>query len=284
MDQLKELLSQSRANNEVIKGVAPQLKSHEHRIEKDLADNLQFIDAYNGQMKQHINEFSVTMAKCDEAVKTINSNTTEMTQIHKDKDSELLAALNRMESNYTAQRNVVSGRLEELLNEIGNINDMTEVNVNTGLNGLIDNVSTEQERIESVFNDFTFMHSSLDVAQKEYGEKLMSDIQVCADRIDTFQNNEVKIYTPTGRTPSKREFKFPRVLAQTSPHGKIITDFWNNHDGSELNCSAIIAEVSRTFLLCKQCIRASMTFELCRCRNEVKTALRVTIRHFQRSN
>lgn len=58
------------------------------------------------------------------------------------------------------------------------------------------------------------------------------------------RNSCLKIqFNDLGMTPAKREFNYPKVLAATSPHDRIIRRFWSNHNESDLDVSMSISEV-----------------------------------------
>lgn len=48
-----------------------------------------------------------------------------------------------------------------------------------------------------------------------------------------------------GTTPAKREFNYPKTLAATSPHDRIIQRFWSAHNENDLDVSMSISEVSK---------------------------------------
>ncbi|XP_017127572.1 kinesin-like protein Klp61F [Drosophila elegans] len=69
-------------------------------------------------------------------------------------------------------------------------------------------------------------------------------LQTCEQEIVRFQQNELKTYTPTGTTPSKRDFIYPRTLVATSPHQEIVKRYRQEHDWSDLDTTAPIDECS----------------------------------------
>lgn len=244
LDQMNDLLIQSKSNAQTISKIAPALKSVESRVEEQLTQNIGAINNFNAQYDNQMSSFSTTLNVCDETMKTIDKNAQEIVRINKEKDTELIGKLHVMESDFTKQNNELNTQLDVMINDISGINETTVINIDAGLNVLINGLNNEQERIELCHIETTEIQANLEATQKEYDEKLLADIEVCMNRLDNFQRNEMKVYTPSGQTPSKRDYQYPRVLAATSPHTKIIHEFWNNHDGSVLDCSAVISEVN----------------------------------------
>ncbi|XP_077541385.1 kinesin-like protein KIF11 [Haemaphysalis longicornis] len=51
---------------------------------------------------------------------------------------------------------------------------------------------------------------------------IVDDMAKCSTVVSDFFRNELQEYTPTGSTPQRREYRFPRDLPQTSPHERIL--------------------------------------------------------------
>lgn len=243
LGKMKDMVVESVANNNRIKEVSPTLCALETAVEQQTVESTNEITSYGSQMHQLINDVTTKLNECDGTMKAIDTNATEMIGVNRTKDAEMLGHVNAMHANFGEQKNQMSTRLDEMLNEIDNINEMTEINIDAGLNRLINECGDEHERIDNSLHQFNEMHANLESIHKDYLTKLTDDIKVCAQRLQTFQKDEVKIYQASGQTPSKREYSYPKKLATTSPHAKIIKDYWQQHDGSPiLDCSAIVSE------------------------------------------
>lgn len=246
LGQMKNMVLESITNNNRIKEVSPTLRSLETTVEQQTVESTEEITTYGNQMNQLMHEMASKLNDCDGAMKTIDTNATQMIDVNREKDDEMIDHVNTMHATFGKQKNQMSSQLDEMLNEIGDINEMTEINIDAGLNKLINECGDEQERIDSSLHQFNEMHANLESIHKDYLDKLTDDIKVCARRLKSFQKEEVKIYEPTGQTPSKRDYSYPRKLVVTSPHAKIIKDYWQQHDSKAiLDCSAIISEEER---------------------------------------
>lgn len=246
LGQMKDMVLETVANNARIKEVSPTLQSLESTVEQHTAESTKEIKTYSHQMRQLMNDMASKLNDCDGSMKAIDTNATEMIGVNRAKDEEMIGHVNAMHANFGEQKNQMSSQLDEMLIEIGHINEMTEINIDGGLNKLINECGDEQERIDNSLHQFNEMHADLESIHKDYLDKLTEDIKVCSRRLQSFQKEDVKIYQPTGQTPAKRDYSYPRKLVATSPHAKIIKDYWQQHNGEAiLDCSAIISEGER---------------------------------------
>lgn len=158
-----------------------------------------------------------------------------------------MASIAEMDKNFNEQKNVLTDKVYDMFNQIENRCEMTRIDIDGSLNGVIKDVTMEQDRLNANQFEFDDTMTTLEATQNEFHEMLNSDIEYCQKRLQKFQQDEIQMYTPTGQTPSKREYSYPKKLACTSPHGKIIADLWSTHNPADLDCSAIIAEVSFEF-------------------------------------
>jgi kinesin family protein 11 len=64
---------------------------------------------------------------------------------------------------------------------------------------------------------------------KDYSDNdhRLSDLK---QTIDHFVSDEFKEDIPTGVTPQRRQFHYPRILTQTKPHPQLIQEFWEKLD------------------------------------------------------
>uniref|UniRef100_A0A1A9W4K9 Kinesin motor domain-containing protein n=1 Tax=Glossina brevipalpis TaxID=37001 RepID=A0A1A9W4K9_9MUSC len=90
------------------------------------------------------------------------------------------------------------------------------------------------------------LNSTLQNALKTYMQSYQEQMKTCGDDINIFKQNELKTYTPSGSTPSKKEFTYPRVLATTSPHTRIIERFRQENDWSNIDTTMTIQEETLT--------------------------------------
>ncbi|XP_058834253.1 kinesin-like protein Klp61F [Topomyia yanbarensis] len=62
------------------------------------------------------------------------------------------------------------------------------------------------------------------------------------EQVDRFHREELTLYQPTGQTPVRKNISYPRDLARTSPHERIVRRFWRERGMLDLDMSNIISE------------------------------------------
>lgn len=244
LDEMKVLVDQSRGNNQSVRNVASDLGKVEAQIQTDLAENLNVFEKFKTQMTTNNASMTSTLGACETAAQQIKTNVSEMVRVGSENEDGLVAAIAEMDKNFVEQKNVLTDKVYDMFNQIENTCEMTRIDIDGGLNGVIKDVTMEQDRLDANQFEFDDTMTTLEATQKEFHETLNADIDYCQKRLQKFQHDEIQMYTPTGQTPSKRDYSYPKKLASTSPHGKIIADFWSTHNPADLDCSAIIAEVS----------------------------------------
>ncbi|XP_016956669.1 kinesin-like protein Klp61F [Drosophila biarmipes] len=78
----------------------------------------------------------------------------------------------------------------------------------------------------------------------EHAALQRQQLQISEQELVRFQQTELKTYAPTGTTPSKRDFVYPRTLVATSPHQEIVKRYRQEQDWSDLDTTATIDEGS----------------------------------------
>ncbi|KAH8415486.1 hypothetical protein KR222_000931, partial [Zaprionus bogoriensis] len=79
---------------------------------------------------------------------------------------------------------------------------------------------------------------------KQHAAVQLQQLQTCHQEVSHFHQSELQTYAPTGATPSKRNFVYPRTLVATSPHQDIVRRYRMEQDWSDLDTTATIDECS----------------------------------------
>lgn len=85
--------------------------------------------------------------------------------------------------------------------------------------------------------------NKLSIQTKQHAILQRQQLETCHKDLSHFHQSELKTYAPTGTTPSKRDFIYPRTLAATSPHEDIVRRYRQEQDWSDLDTTATIDEV-----------------------------------------
>lgn len=73
--------------------------------------------------------------------------------------------------------------------------------------------------------------------------KVVEHLLKCSDNLNSFNQEELVKYEPSGATPARKEYQFTRNLATTSPHDRLIRKF-RLEGAHDLDTSITILEVS----------------------------------------
>ncbi|KAM7355635.1 kinesin-like protein at 61F [Cochliomyia hominivorax] len=103
---------------------------------------------------------------------------------------------------------------------------------------LEDHSSSLKDHVNILKNSNASIQNSL----KDYTQTYKKQMTHCVNDFEEFRRSELKTYTATGQTPSKKQFSYPRVLAETSPHSRIVKRFRQENDWSDLDTTVPIDE------------------------------------------
>lgn len=244
LDEMKTLVDETRTESMTkLKSVHSDLEAVETQITTNCGNHIGVFDHFKNEMTQNNATITNQLTACMNVAKQIKSDEAELVRISTQNEAQLVASLNEMNKNYEAQKSALFEKVNRTFGQVENTCEMTRIDIDGGLNGMINDVSTEQERLDTHQFEHDDTTNTLLSTQNEFHELLHAEISACQTKLDKFQRDELQMYQPSGQTPTKCEYKYPKMLAATSPHSKIITDFWRTHNPSELECSAIISEV-----------------------------------------
>ncbi|OXU30307.1 hypothetical protein TSAR_015423 [Trichomalopsis sarcophagae] len=85
-----------------------------------------------------------------------------------------------------------------------------------------------EEHRAAAHNNYSEMNYKLEsqsVACTEWDSKIKSQLHSIHEKVDKFVAEDLRHDVPTGTTPARRDFNYPRHLAATSPHERIIKRF-----------------------------------------------------------
>lgn len=243
LEHLKLVIIKNQSNKQNIESVEQNVRSNEEHIKTSCDERLQSLNGHKSAMGAALNSVTQLVSVYDGSLNEITSNTTEMISVSNNKERALFDGLQKIDSNFTAQNIALSELFETTITKVDDIAKRKKQDSISGLNILAANVRVENDRTDAESRRLKETTQAMQSTQNEYETKLYGDLEHCASQLITFQKEELQIYKPSGDTPSKREYGFPRVLSATSPTAKIVQEFWRNPSSADLNCSAISIEV-----------------------------------------
>lgn len=245
LDEMKGMVGQVMANNQRVQELSPALQANEIALQTHTEQCTGDVIAFGTEISNKIGQTKTTLGVCEQSMKSVDEMATEMVKKNREKDTKLVEQVTEVHEDFKRQTKDVNAQLDEMFNEIRQSSELTEINVSHCVNDLMAEFDNEQGRIDANRDQFAETQLNLDEMNREFAEKMKEDINVCAQRLQQFSEKDISFYKPSGATPAKLEYKYPQKLIEMSPHSKIIKDFWSNHDGSPLECSAIITEESQ---------------------------------------
>ncbi|XP_021939166.1 kinesin-like protein Klp61F isoform X2 [Zootermopsis nevadensis] len=190
-------------------------------------------------MARRIEHLSAYETQTEELLDTV-SNSREVSE-------QLISAAKRLEEDVEtsvrlavsngeqAWRNHYSWTEQELRKYSENLNGEFQNELKqtqTLISGLRESAESHEAILEQQQVDFgTFVRERQDDLETQcsyingWSQTITSDLQQCSQDLDKFLVEELRKDIPTGNTPQRREFSYPRVLAATSPHERILARF-----------------------------------------------------------
>lgn len=240
---VQDIVNKSKTNNAVIRECVPQLRSAETMVNECESNIQTAVTAMNTGHAECQETITVNMQSIRKTHGAIDEKMATMAKCRLD-DVHRFADKNKMaEAELSAQISEVNAQKNVMVDDVGMVIDVAEINATAEMQRLVDDLQAENERIEDSQNVVVEMHHDLNEIQANSVKALDDHVAASRSRLQSFQSNEFKTYVPTGQTPNKRDYKYPKVLATTSPATAIIRRFWNEHDGGPLECSMAICEV-----------------------------------------
>ncbi|XP_005188525.3 kinesin-like protein Klp61F [Musca domestica] len=199
---------------------------------KALENNCLLVDKLRDQIELHIDQ---NVAKCSTLTIQLDNKVQETS---KALESQIVIA----DQHYTQTTETLKEYGPQVKRICSERREQHNGKTDLILNSLQNHVKQTVENV-SIIKSF---NCSLQQKLKDYTKVHKEQMQSCAQDVETFRKSEIKTYTATGATPSKKDFKYPRVLAATSPHSNIVKRFRQENDWSDLDMTIPLDEESET--------------------------------------
>ncbi|KMY96772.1 kinesin-like protein Klp61F [Drosophila simulans] len=133
---------------------------------------------------------------------------------------------------------------QESKQQLEAVNEKTEVNLQQMVDARQQLITEDRQRFIGHATVATDLVQESNRQFSEHFELQQQQLRICEQELVRFQQSELKTYAPTGTTPSKRDFVYPRTLVATSPHQEIVRRYRQEQDWSDLDTTATIDEGS----------------------------------------
>lgn len=187
-------------------------------LQKNVQQTVQLreeVDAVNAEIRDTVTDTEKVIEQRTKTVLMDNSSVEEIAKRVKEDTQNAESALNEQLTakceTFNASVQVANQRVSDDVERQAKETEVTQTNV-TNIN----------EKVESFVGNFEDFASG------------------CVQAVRGFCNNDLETYRPTGETPSKKNFQYPKSLTQTSPHGRILQRFRYDPNNSFNSSSDIL--------------------------------------------
>lgn len=190
--------AKARATNETIKAVQPTLNSTEGLVRTCETEVQAAVTAMNCGMSNGTIAMDSNITNSKEIHSSVQTQVSTMFETHKTVTAKFVDKMIGMEGDYEKQANELNEHFGSMIDDVATVSETTEINLTGGLDNVIGQLNNEQERIQINENEMNKMHSHLEELQKSATKAMNDRVDHGQKRLQTFQKNELKVYTPTG--------------------------------------------------------------------------------------
>ncbi|XP_055389957.1 kinesin-like protein Klp61F [Condylostylus longicornis] len=242
LSKLIELENEDREGIEKIEVISENLISVKDEISSKINNKIERIKLFD---KEREASFKILNGKIENIQEGTNSY---VSQIHDQVERIQNLILTNQKQNLEHETSMTNLFLENKKNQKELVTTTSKELTNVK-NNSCSTVKTQFKEVsntifknQSAFNEFslenTSMTKSFVEAVNDYADAYWNNMNNNFQLFNFYQNG-LKVYSPTGQTPSKREYTYPKVLAKTSPHSNIIKRFrlengYSDHDISNM--------------------------------------------------
>nr|XP_026500137.1 kinesin-like protein Klp61F [Vanessa tameamea] len=230
VDQLNSML---KVNQEVVAQIGEDLLEQENELEKCLNDLKVFVEDYekdHAVMVSNVNSLSDGALKVVETIKTDLIQNLEQTQSHVEDESRGLieqeqesATCLMNESNYMIE-SMVQTCQRTLDNFVGAVNVTTTSTKEelTSLSSVASNITTT---CQTHHDAQTLTLATVQREVEQFYGRLREEVSRLEELESRCLNQEYAVYCPTGSTPQRAQYRYPRALAASSPPARALAAF-----------------------------------------------------------
>ncbi|XP_064074203.1 kinesin-like protein Klp61F [Vanessa tameamea] len=230
VDQLNSML---KVNQEVVAQIGEDLLEQENELEKCLNDLKVFVEDYekdHAVMVSNVNSLSDGALKVVETIKTDLIQNLEQTQSHVEDESRGLieqeqesATCLMNESNYMIE-SMVQTCQRTLDNFVGAVN-VTTTSTKEELSSLSSIASNITTTCQTHHDAQTLTLATVQREVEQFYGRLREEVSRLEELESRCLNQEYAVYCPTGSTPQRAQYRYPRALAASSPPARALAAF-----------------------------------------------------------
>ncbi|XP_055841545.1 kinesin-like protein Klp61F [Episyrphus balteatus] len=239
MKQMQQMDEEDQNLTQAVTSVTGNLETSKQQIRKSIDEELSNADDFCKKRHQMLGDIQKlchnfkedASQNLDECAAIKHSVDTEQVAIHQDIQERLQNLQQSIEKNCED----ISSSLSSHRTEFEGIREESASKLSNECQVVRQLMKDENSRLKKQDMQNIALTNSLQKNVKDYACVYNEQVKRCIEDINTFRESETKPYIPSGQTPSKRDFSYPRVLASTSPHNQIIKRYRQETDCSDLD-------------------------------------------------
>lgn len=261
LGNVKETLSSTfNAVGDTVKTIDSSVEKMESRLEKESQREATFTTAISFKSDGLVNEFGASKAKTDSFFMDLDRSAFEDCQLVLDRCRQVQALQGQ-------QKETLKTSAEEVVAAVEETTTALDAQLTTGVVELVEESLEQRSETLASLKDVvvklgevggsTVSAMSTLVSQNDHttlvtyrtmrahsGSFRSSQEHILASCLDLVQRTDYELYQTTGMTPKKVGYEYPRVLAATSPHERILA----RHRQENLRKEAVS---EKAFFVCK---------------------------------
>ncbi|XP_053957027.1 kinesin-like protein Klp61F [Anastrepha ludens] len=197
------------------------------------------------------NQDLATQKECEQHASVAREFTDQQANVHKSLQEQLRSLqtdggmrVEEFTTTAAAHSEYTQKMLEDYADEIKRSRFDSEQKIEEATDAVNKGLAEDAQQLKQHVVVSNGLTNSLQQNILNYANTYEDQMKTCVDDVNQFKQSELKTYAPTGTTPSKRNFVYPRSLAATSPHIDIVKRFRQENDWSDLDTTAPIDEGS----------------------------------------
>lgn len=205
LEFVKHFVAKSDAKNVTLQNIQPELNSVEKLIGKCETEVQTALTDFNGCSNDAHASIQTTIKQGQETHTAITTQISEVFEMHRNTTNQFVEKTTNMEAEYENQDAATNQELNSMIDDIDNIAEATEINLSAGLENIIKDVKSENERVESHYEKAIDIKQEMEKIHQSSVDDFDNQIVASRNRLQKFQKDELKVYAASGKCyrPSK---------------------------------------------------------------------------------
>ncbi|XP_014668167.1 PREDICTED: kinesin-like protein KIF11-B [Priapulus caudatus] len=165
----------------------------------------------------------IAETKSSEGQECVSALEHDSTQRWTDMNTSLTSSVDALKKDLNAQTNKLNGCSEASVKEVARGKERLEGALTQHLSEHCQQVAAQMQ------NEVSLQVALLDQTESN----VQQELEMRKEQLDTFLADELKVDIPTGTTPQRRDFAYPRTLSRTQPHDQLLQTYRASVDVSD---------------------------------------------------